>query len=66
MDLKVNISMKIVPFGNIHIEPIKHVKQDEEKVKSDNKFYAAPTTTNAGQVIINFKKKEYIAPKTTI
>lgn len=62
------MSIKIIPFGNIHIEQKKQQKREVDNIKSDNKVYTAPVKTNFGEFNIHIQKKGnfYTAPTNTV
>ncbi len=66
MNTKVNLSVNIVPFGNITYKSSINGKNTSKKTDESNS-YTVPLTTGFGDINISFRKgSNYIVPETTI
>jgi len=62
--IKVNINLRIMPFGQTSIE-VKGREEEKEVREKEPPIYLEPRTTNPELVEITFYDRTYTVPKTT-
>lgn len=62
--IKINVHVRIIPFGHASIE-IKGHEAEKEVRKKESPVYAEPQTTNPQLLEITFDGENYTVPKTT-
>ena len=63
-ELKINVNLKIIPFGHASIE-IRGRVDAKEKLEKKNPIYQQPTSTNPELIEITFGNGNYMIPNTT-
>lgn len=61
---KININLRIIPFGHASIEMRDHEEKKEVREK-ESPVYLEPKTTNPQMIEITFGGRNYSVPQTT-
>lgn len=62
--VKVNVNLKIIPFGSASIE-WRTEEREREKIEKKSPVYSQPWTTIPEVIETAFNGDDYIVPKTT-
>jgi len=63
-ETKINVSLRIIPFGHADREMRGHEEEKEIREK-EAPVYLEPKTTNPQLIEITFGGENYVVPKTT-